>query len=245
MTQMPAAKSCAAVVHEREAPGARALADLVGDRDLQRAVLAARAQRVELAVELGRLAGEQPGSLLASRVVEVGAGALCVLGGVEQGAVVDPHGVGVLVLQERPVHERAHVTQRLVVQVAAGHARGDRSGELRGDLVHVGELVGQRHGEPVVGGALGDAFADRFREGELAAQVMRALGADAEVGADSGDPVVVVEHRAGLPAVGELALLVDERELLVRLGLRLDAADDDAATGAGARASRAPGPSVP
>ena len=59
-------------------------------------------------------------------LVEVGAGVLDVLGGVEQRAVVDPDGVGVLVLDDGAVHERAEVAQRLVVQVAAGDARGDR-----------------------------------------------------------------------------------------------------------------------
>ena len=40
-------------------------------------------------------------------------------------------------------------------------------------------------------GPLGDSFADRLGEGELAAQVVRALGGDAEVGADREDAVVI------------------------------------------------------
>ena len=74
-------------------------------------------------------------------------------------------------------------------------------------------------------GPLGDAFADRLGEGELAAEVVRALGGDAEVGADGGDPVVLAQAGAGLPAVGELLLLVDEAELLALVGLGLDASD--------------------
>ena len=43
---------------------------------------------------------------------------LDLLGGVEQRAVVDPHGVGVLVFDDGAVDERAEVPERLVVQVA-------------------------------------------------------------------------------------------------------------------------------
>ena len=74
-------------------------------------------------------------------------------------------------------------------------------------------------------GALGDAFADRLGEGELAAQVVRALGGDAEVGADGEDALVFRQSGAGVPAVGELLLLVDESELLALVGLGLDASD--------------------
>ena len=104
-------------------------------------------------------------------------------------------------------------------------AGGDRRGQLRGELVHVGEAVGHRHRQLRAGGAFGDALADRLGEGELAAQVARALGVDPEVGADGGDPVVVVEGGARLPAVGELALLVGEGELFALVGLRLHAPD--------------------
>ena len=114
---------------------------------------------------------------------------LDLLGGVEHRAVVDPHGVRVLVLDDGAVHERAEVLQRLVVQVGAGDPLRDGLGELRGDLVHVGEPVGHRHRDLLAGRALGDAGADRIRERELAAQVVGALGRDAEVGADRGDPV--------------------------------------------------------
>ena len=54
---------------------------------------------------------------------------------------------------------------------------------------------------------------------------MRALGAEPEVGADGGDPVVIAQPGAGGPAVPELLLLVDEAELLTLVGLSLDAAD--------------------
>ena len=144
--------------------------------------------------------------------VEVVAGVLDLLGGVEHRAVVDPHGVGVLVLDDGAVHERAEVLQRLVVQVGAGDPLRDRLGELRGDLVHVGEAVGHRHRDLLAGRALGDAGADRIGERELAAQVVGALGRDPEVGADGGDPVGLRQPGAGLPAVAQLLLLVDERQ---------------------------------
>ena len=51
------------------------------------------------------------------------------------------------------------------------------------------------------------------------------FGGDAEVGADGGDPVRLAQPGAGLPAVGELLLLVCERELLALLAVGLDAAD--------------------
>ena len=90
---------------------------------------------------------------------------LDLLGGVEHRAVVDPDGVGVLVLDDGAVHERAEVAQRLVVQVAGGDPLGDRLGELRGDLVHVGELVGHRDRDLLAGGSFGDAGADLSRGG--------------------------------------------------------------------------------
>ena len=48
----PGGEVDAAVVHEREAPGAGAVADLRGDPDLQRPVLGAGGERVELGLEL-------------------------------------------------------------------------------------------------------------------------------------------------------------------------------------------------
>ena len=96
---------------------------------------------------------------------EVRAGALDLLGGVEERAVVDADGVGVLVLDDRAVHERAEVAQRAVVQVGAGDALGDGLGEVGCDVVHVGEAVCHRDRELLAGGALGDAFADRVRGG--------------------------------------------------------------------------------
>jgi len=124
--------------------------------------------------------------------------------GVEQGAVVDAHGVGGFVLDERAVHERAEVALRGVVQVAAGDPLCDRLGERGCDLVHVGQTVGQRDRELAFAGPFGDARADRFGQGELAAQVVGLDRADAEVGADGGDPVGVAQAGAGGPAVGEL-----------------------------------------
>jgi len=73
---------------------------------------------------------------------------------------------------------------------------GDRLGEPRGDL----EPVGNRHRDLLAGGPLGDADADLLGEGELAAEVVRPLGRDAEIGADGGDPVRPMESGAGLPA---------------------------------------------
>ena len=54
---------------------------------------------------------------------------------------------------------------------------------------------------------------------------MRALGRDAEVGAHRGDPVGLRQPGAGFPAVAQLLLLVDERQALALVGLRLDPAD--------------------
>ena len=63
---------------------------------------------------------------------------------VEYGAVVDPDRVGVLVLHDGAVHECAEVLKRLVVQVGAGDPLRDGVGELRRDVMHVGEAVGHR-----------------------------------------------------------------------------------------------------
>ena len=60
---------------------------------------------------------------------------------------------------------------------------------------------------------------------QLPAQVVRLAGADSEVGADGGEAVLVVQAGAGLPAVAELLLLVDEGEVLAGVvDLRLDPA---------------------
>ena len=144
MTQMPSAKSCPRVVDVGEASGAGAVAGLRGDLDLERLGLGAGGERVELAVDLVRFAGEDVGELFSLGGGEVRAGALDVLGGVEHGAVVDADGVGVLVFDDGAVHERAEVPQRLVVQVGAGDALGDGLGEVGRDLVHVGEAVCHR-----------------------------------------------------------------------------------------------------
>ena len=91
--------------------------------------------------------------------------------------------------------------------------------------MHVGQAVGHRDRELRFGRALGDARADGVGERELAAQVVGLAGADAEVCADGGDPVLVAQAGAGGPAVAELLLLVGEREVLALVLLGLDAAD--------------------
>ena len=148
-----------------EASGAGAVAGLRGDLDLERLGLGAGGERVELAVELVRFAGEDVRELVAVGGGELRAGALDLLGGVEHGAVVDADGVGVLVFDDRAVNERAEVPQRTVVQVGAGDPLGDCLGEVGCELVHVGESVGHRDRELLAGGPFGDAFADRRGEG--------------------------------------------------------------------------------
>ena len=188
----------------------RALPQLGSDANLQRLAPGARGESVELGVERSELAAEDPGGLLLAGGGEVLSGVLDVLGAVEQVAVVDAHGVGVLVFDDGAVHERAEVAHRLVVQVGGGDASGDRLGEAGGDVVHVGQAVGHGHRQLACGGAFGDPCADRLGEGELAAQVVRLLGADAEVGAHGGDAVVIDKGGAGLEAVAKLLLLVGE-----------------------------------
>ena len=224
-TQIAGGEVLAAVVDERVSAVAGAVADLACDADLERPRPGPCGEGVELAVEPVRLAAEEPrdlplpvGGQVDSRVVDL-------FGAVEHGAVVDPDGVGVLVLDDGAVHECAHVLERLVVQIVGRDPLRDGLGELGCDLVHVGEAVGHRHRQLLTGWALGDACADLVGERELPAEVVRALGADPEVGADGGDPVVLAQSGARRPAVAELLLLVDEAELLALVGLRLDAAD--------------------
>jgi hypothetical protein len=45
----------------------------------------------------------------------------------------------------------------------------------------------------------------------MAAQAVRPLGANARVSAHGGDPVVIAQGRAGLPAVANLLVLVAQR----------------------------------
>ena len=99
----------AAVVDERVAAVAGAVAHLAGDADLERPGLGARGERVELAVELLGLAAEDARDLPLALGAQVSAGLLDLLGGVEHRAVVDPDGVGVLVLDDGAVDERAEV----------------------------------------------------------------------------------------------------------------------------------------
>ena len=73
-----------ALVDVGEASGAGAVAGLRGDLDLERLGLGAGGEGVELAVELVRFAGEDVRELVALGGGEVRAGALDLLGGVEQ-----------------------------------------------------------------------------------------------------------------------------------------------------------------
>ena len=155
----------------------------------------------------------------------MGAGLFDLVGAVEQRAVVDADGVGVLVLDNGAVHEGAEVAQRLLVQVSGRDALGDGERELGRDLVHVGELVGHGDRQLVAARAFGHAAADPLGQSELAEQVVHSSGADAQVGADGGDAVFVGQAGAGLPAVAELVLLVGEGELLAAVGLCLDSPD--------------------
>ena len=215
----------AALEHPAVAAVGGAVAQRPVDAQLERAAAGAGGERVELGVELLGLAAERGGGLGVALGAEVVARVLDLLGAVEQDAVVDPDGVDALVLDDGAVDEAAEVAQRLVVQLAGGHARGDGLGELGGDVVHVGQAVRHAHRQLVAGGPLGDPLADRVGEGELAAQAVALAGADAEVGADDGHPVGVGQPGARLPAVAELLLLVAQGERLARVLLRLDAAD--------------------
>src|SRR5262249_37556099 len=71
------------------------VAYLAGDPQLEPPGLGARTQSVELAVEPLGLAAEDPGDLPLAGFGQMGAGLVDLLGSVEQGAVVDPDGVGV------------------------------------------------------------------------------------------------------------------------------------------------------
>ena len=115
----------AALEHPAVASVGGAVAQRSVDAQLERAALGAGGQRVELGVELLGPAAEHGGGLGAALGVEVLARVLDLLGAVEQDAVVDPDGVDVLVLDDGAVHEAAEVAQRLLVQLARGHARGD------------------------------------------------------------------------------------------------------------------------
>ena len=81
--------------------------------------LGARGQRVELLLELVGLAAEDRGELRCGLAGQVGARLLDLLVAVEHRAVVDPDRVGVLVLDDGAVHERAEVFERLVVELGA------------------------------------------------------------------------------------------------------------------------------
>ena len=109
-TQIAGGEVLAAVVHEGVAAVAGAVADLAGDADLERPA-SWRGRRACRARASSR-SSSQPRIAAIWRwpsAVEVGAGVVDLLGGVEQRAVVDPDGVGVLVLDDGAVHERAEV----------------------------------------------------------------------------------------------------------------------------------------
>ena len=183
----PGGEVASALVHERVSAVAGAVAHIAGDAELERPGLGAGGERVELGVEPLELAAQDRGELALAVGGEVGAGVLDLLCGVEHRAVVDPYGVRVLVLDDGAVDERAEVLQRLVVQVGGGDPLCDGLGELRGDLVHVGEPVGHRDRDLLAGRDARRHGCGSVGERELAAEVVGALGRDAEVGADGGD----------------------------------------------------------
>ena len=187
------------------------------------------ARAASVSSSFSRFAGSQPRIPASGSVVwsaQVHACLLDLLVAVEHRPVVDPHRVGVLVLDDRAVDERAQVLDGLVVELGAGDPLRHRLGQLRRDLVHVGELVGHRRRQLVGDWALGHAGADPVGQGELAAEVVGFLGADPQVGAHRGDSVLVAQPGARQPAVGELVLLIDDAERFPRVvGDRLDAPD--------------------
>ena len=215
-----------AVVHEGVAAVARAVADLGVMRSLSARALARAASASSSRSSRCTLAAEDRGDLSLAAIGQVRSGVVDLFGGVEHGAVVDPDGVGVLVLDDGAVHERAEVAERLVVQVAGGDPLRDRLGELRGDLVHVGELVGHRHRDLLAGRPFGDAGADRLGQRQLAAEVVRALGARSRGRRRrrrSGRPRA--GRRAPASSRANCSCWSTRRELLALLGLGLDAAD--------------------
>src|SRR5262245_3089173 len=68
-----------------------------------------------------------------------------------------------------------------LVQLGARYPLGHGLRELGCELVHVGQAVGHRDRELVLGRALGHARAHLVGEGELAAQVVGPARADPEV----------------------------------------------------------------
>jgi hypothetical protein len=140
----PGGEVRASLVDVGVAAVASAVAGLAGDPDLQRPRLRAGGKSVELAVEPSGLAAEDARELLAPGLGELLACPLDLLGTVEERAVIDPDGVGVLVLDDRAVDERPHVLERVVVEVVGRDPFRDGLGELWCDLMHVGEAVGHR-----------------------------------------------------------------------------------------------------
>ena len=160
----PGGEVASALVDECVSTVAGAVAYIGGDVELECPALGAGGERVELGVEPLELTAQDGGELAMAVGGEVGAGVLDLLCGVEHRAVVDSHGVRVLVFDDGAMDERAEVPQRLVVQVAGRDPLGDRLGELGGDLMHVGELVCHRDRDLLAGGPVGDAGTDPVRE---------------------------------------------------------------------------------
>ena len=140
----PGGEVLPALVHERVPAVAGSVAHVAGDADLQRPRLCASGEGVELCVEPLERAAEDGRDLALTVGVEVLAGVRDLFCRVEHGAVVDPDRVGVLVLHDGAVHERAEVLERLVMEVRAGDPLRDGVGEPGCDLVHVSEAVGHR-----------------------------------------------------------------------------------------------------
>jgi hypothetical protein len=131
---------------------------------------------------------------------KVPAGAVDLLRGVEEDAVVNAYGVDVVVLDDGAVHEAAQVAHRGVVQVAGRDAGGDGVGELGGDVVDAGEFIASRDGprwrhwsawdrrlDPEPSVALRDALT-RLRPRQRLLLSMQAAGLTyGEIAAETGD----------------------------------------------------------
>ena len=155
-----------AVVDVGVAAGAGAFAQRVVDAQLRAAVVFARAASASSCASSS--SGAQPSTLAACRRPSRSRFARACASWAwasSEGAVVDPDGVDGFVFDDGAVHEGAGVAQGGVVQFAGRDPLGDGLGELGGDVVHVGQPVGERDGELAFGGAFGDAGADRLRGG--------------------------------------------------------------------------------
>ena len=127
-TQIASGEVRPAVVDVRVPAVAGAVAGLAGDAAPSALASSARAASVSSSrSSLPELAAEE--RRRAARCPAFGEVPTCLLdlfGAVEEGAVVDPDGVGVLVLDDGAVHEGAHVLERLVVQIVGRDPRSRR-----------------------------------------------------------------------------------------------------------------------